>query len=1603
MTKIGKRSLAVLTAGAMLLTSFNMPFAKTESKAAAKADMTAQESTSSYGLSNPAMSDGTTTWDCIYLGNYWQEDTNGDGTADQNDEKQPIKWRVLSVDGNDAFVVADRALDRQLYNEQYKYVTWETCTLRTWLNGTFINNAFSTEEQSAIKMTTVVNEDNIKYGTSGGNTTSDKIFLLSQNEVKNPKYGFDSDYDAESETRQCKPSAYAVKNCCWWLRRSPGDLSNYAAFVDYVGWGHNYGFVYDYDVGVRPALHMNLSSSSWKYAGKMSSDSDSSTTTAKPSSAPDTDKVDASEIAVSVSDYDDLSAKGLEGAAITIDGIGETTTDADGKAQLENTLSVPSDMKKIQVKKEGYRDYIYYTTLVSPELVNVFVTNRQSISMKKKQEGDDINPYVSSIVYYSDEIAKTCGGQHFAASDRVTFRACGVWNTKKPGYYQLYRDGQDGCVIDSEDGIFRIDIGKDLKGKGDLYIKMISEDGTESQPERLYITVQDGETESAGDGGIPILNESGESGLLTAVPFLNNDKLSFDLGSFKSTIKRDGAKVRIMLGKSKSGDVFKDEEWETWKKFCESQPTDLSLSQWKNIFSSDNLTTSWTGSAKVKATGYGWLENDLSADSTTPLTGGIQIVIDASTSFKQQYVVGVVPVYMEQTFGVNGAIEGKVTFDTKQNKFGGSTKLKVTPYFSIGGGAGVLYVATIGAEGSASMPTELEFPKGLVKSDIEGELKLKASVLGFDYSQSMLKATYPLYPGVQSKEVKKLSKRLLTNTGISQRTEKSGTAWYDMSCYTLPEKNSATTTWYGQSTGKKPVRKSSGTASGLKETLLQSGTSELTEPVLVQEGDTILAVFLTEDSSRETIQRTKLVYTRYDKSTGEWSSPLPVCEDGTGDFLPELSASNGKIAVSWLNYDKGLSDQSSMKEALESSELCCAVWDETTGTFQKQEETISSSLSNTYNSSHPYVDADGQVILTGLKNTGADIFGTSGDNVLFMKGISNGNAIEREFTLSQGLPVSYDVTGTDGVVTAAVCLDTDKDLTTLEDREIYLFSSDGTVKKLTDNHIYDSAPRYAEYQGKQALYWYSEDGYHICEADGAEHTIEMQSGETFSENFTVVNGEGKKDAIVWSAADESGIYQLAACMYDEASGEWSRQVLVSDSEDDIFRPSGYYNEDGEMELIYRKGSRTDVGRLYCLQVDRKPDIQVENAYISDGGEEAGKTTKVYVGVCNKGTKKITDYTISVDGQQTEGTTELLPGETKLLEADYQMPESLSYSEIPVEVTVAEDTDTSNNSYLLKTGFADLSLSTTEETREQGKIVHVAVQNTEAVSTDAVLEVRKNTKDGELVTSVDLGTLAQDEIVTKDFIYECGDKGYDIDANALYYVVTSSAVEKYESNNYDYSVFKEFSEENQEDKPPVVTPTPIPAPTQSPLPTTPSPTPAQSPLPTTPSPTTMPTKRPMASVTPAGEIPSATPVSAISSEKPFDTISPSLSTGKTSSQTTPADILPTPSNMPNDDTVNHSSTKTFLTKTTLKSVKNIKGRKLTAKWKKASNADGYQIQYAPNKKFKKAKSKTVKSTSVTLKKLKKKTTYFVRVRAYKAVDGKKVYGKWSSVKKVRIKK
>ena len=108
--------------------------------------------------------------------------------------------------------------------------------------------------------------------------------------------------------------------------------------------------------------------------------------------------------------------------------------------------------------------------------------------------------------------------------------------------------------------------------------------------------------------------------------------------------------------------------------------------------------------------------------------------------------------------------------------------------------------------------------------------------------------------------------------------------------------------------------------------------------------------------------------------------------------------------------------------------------------------------------------------------------------------------------------------------------------------------------------------------------------------------------------------------------------------------------------------------------------------------------------------------------------------------------------------------------------------------------------------------------------------------------------------------------------------------------------------------------------------------------------------------------------------------------------TPAPVTPTPQK------------KITVKKTAIKKL--LRGRrKFTVKWKKVSGVTGYQLQYATNKKFKKAKKKTVKGAKkykLTVRKLKAKKKYFVRIRAYKKYKGKTYFSKWSKVKAVKTK-
>ncbi len=205
----------------------------------------------------------------VTLGTYPQS-ANGDDLT-------PIEWRVLARDGNKALLISRYGLDVQPYNSEKTDVTWETCTLRTWLNNTFFNKAFTSAEQATILTTTVYNfwtEGNTEWESGGGNTTQDRIFLLSYEEANQYlQVKYRQGIGDNNRASRVTPTEYALArgaytqdyktpegaDAGWWWLRSPGREQRHAAIVN-----HN-GFLF-YDVVsstsglVRPVMWINIES-----------------------------------------------------------------------------------------------------------------------------------------------------------------------------------------------------------------------------------------------------------------------------------------------------------------------------------------------------------------------------------------------------------------------------------------------------------------------------------------------------------------------------------------------------------------------------------------------------------------------------------------------------------------------------------------------------------------------------------------------------------------------------------------------------------------------------------------------------------------------------------------------------------------------------------------------------------------------------------------------------------------------------------------------------------------------------------------------------------------------------------------------------------------------------------------------------------------------------------------------------------------------------------------------------------------------------------------------------------------------------------------------
>ncbi len=205
---------------------------------------------------------------------------------------EPLKWRILTKENGKAFLLCDIAIDSGHYsydkNKDIGNNDYTESDIRAWLNDNFYNATFNKTQKTLIQSTSIDNSarstnthDNATRWNDGINdfaceNTNDKIFLLSNQEITNPDYGFKSNPDEADSARQFKSTDYAKSqgcyrhkrstadegdytgNCHYWLRSPSCGGSRFASYIAYDGKLQTKSYTEVAASGIIPALWLDL-------------------------------------------------------------------------------------------------------------------------------------------------------------------------------------------------------------------------------------------------------------------------------------------------------------------------------------------------------------------------------------------------------------------------------------------------------------------------------------------------------------------------------------------------------------------------------------------------------------------------------------------------------------------------------------------------------------------------------------------------------------------------------------------------------------------------------------------------------------------------------------------------------------------------------------------------------------------------------------------------------------------------------------------------------------------------------------------------------------------------------------------------------------------------------------------------------------------------------------------------------------------------------------------------------------------------------------------------------------------------------------------------
>ena len=919
------------------------------------------------------------------------------------------------------------------------------------------------------------------------------------------------------------------------------------------------------------------------------------------------------------------------------------------------------------------------------------------------------------------------------------------------------------------------------------------------------VTASDGKTSGMIKLQIDIVNSPGYSGynvtlgsnigfiIPKEIPYIGGDEAKLDLGFLPAKVLIDDKKIQIAIGVTDLFDMKKG--YDGFVKNIDKASSDFEnalMGNWEKgnlqgmADAQDvSLVKSFIGGIKFKHKFYAYIEGTRKDGEWQTLTGKAAFQVSWSNKKEYQMFLGPVPVVLSVAFDAKGELASGVTHDYETSVTSLLSDLKIETKLKGSFGGGVAYVVHGGVYGDLTATFTLKAAEFDSAFKLVGSFGAYAQLLFFRYDHPFIKGTIFQWPEEEA------SAAYAASSGAAGFE----TEMYDTSNYSISTRNylAAQSLWLGERTSR-------GAPSGAKT--LQSSVYTETEPLLAEAGGDRVMVFLADDGSRDpgnpsSLNRTKLVYSVYNRQDDTWSAPQAIWDNGAADFFPNVCSDSTDIFVAWNKSKATFANDASMEDMVAALEVAAAKFDPATKTFVGVAELTDNSTPDI----RPQVAvSDGNAFVTWANLGNNDIFGTSAPNAVMYSEYTAGTWGAPR-ALASGLNAIADMGAgyVDGSPSIAYIIDRDNDMSTIEDRDLCVSTAFAAPIVVADDAL-ASNPIYAYVNGRRALTWFQDGNINYTYTPGSDTAVLFEEPRaSLSDGYTILSNSAGDMVVATPASD--GIFGYLR----DANG-WGESVALLKTEGHVRYPSGLLEPDGGIYFAYNQAhvdededenGISESNDLCVYRFTPSADVRLNAVYYSPGGVKAGEPLPVGIDLTNVGSKTISGFDVAVSDKAgvvdsfTLGGT-LLPGDTATLDAQINIPANLE-KETDYTVTVLpldeELEDGSENSYTITLGYVDLSLDLDQYYIENDSMVIANVSNnSDFPVTDAKLLIHEDEIDGPVVKTIDIGDLGAFETAAVVALFNAEDIDFGgSDRKIIFFELASSEKEILTSNNSDFIV------------------------------------------------------------------------------------------------------------------------------------------------------------------------------------------------------------------------